>query len=323
MEIIVESHIPFIAGRLEPIATVRYLAPEEITPQAVRSAHTLIVRTRTRCNAALLDGSAVSHIVTATIGTDHIDLDYCRARGIRVDNAPGCNAPAVAQYVLAALGRLMPQGEPLTLGIVGVGHVGGIVDRWARANGIRTLLCDPPRAAAEGSDAFVSLGEIAERCDAVTFHTPLDASTRHMADARFFASLRRRPVVINAARGPVVDTEALVAALQEGRVSHAVIDCWEDEPQISPDLLRLATIATPHIAGYSAQGKLRATAMAICAVAPQLAPELPVAARHPALADITASYDPMADTARLKAEPFNFELIRNTYNYRNEPSDSL
>ncbi len=319
MKIIVESHIPFIRGLLEPIATVSYLPPEEITPERVREADTLIVRTRTRCDAALLRGSRVSHVVTATIGTDHIDLNYCRSHGIRVDNAPGCNAPAVAQYVLATLGRIMPP-QGWTLGIVGVGHVGSIVDSWARANGIRTLLCDPPRAAAEGPDEFVSLEEIAREADAITFHTPLDDSTRHMADARFFGSLQRHPVIVNAARGAVVDTPALIEALRSGAVSHAAIDCWEGEPYISAELLALAQVATPHVAGYSLQGKQRATAMAVSAIAPELAPAIPPVAQAPGLDEILASYNPLTDTALLKANAEQFEQLRNTYNYRNEPT---
>ena len=148
MRILIESHIPFIRGEAEKAGhTVEYLEPEEFTPERVRNADALIVRTRTKCDAALLDGSKVRVIATATIGTDHIDLDYCRRHSIAVHNAPGCNAPAVAQYVLSVISRLRPGCR--CLGIVGAGHVGSIVDRWARANGIPTLLCDPPRALAE------------------------------------------------------------------------------------------------------------------------------------------------------------------------------
>lgn len=312
MQIAVESKIPFIRGILEAAGhLVTYLAPEEFTPRAVRNMDALVVRTRTRCDFALLSGSRVKHVVTATIGTDHIDLDYCRREGIRVSNAPGCNAPAVAQYVLSACSALGRRGG--TLGIVGVGHVGSIVARWARANGFRTLLCDPPL----GLPA--TLADIASEADIITFHVPLDDTAFHMADARFFASLRRRPLVINAARGPVVDTRALKDALRGGCVSGAVIDCWEGEPNLDPGLLRMADIATPHIAGYSLEGKRRATAMAVMALDPGIELPLDPVADRPSIDAICASYDPMADSAALKSAPDAFETLRNSYAYRSEP----
>lgn len=312
MKIAIESKIPFIKGVLENVGhEVTYLAPEEFTAQAVRDMDALIVRTRTRCNAALLRGSRVCKIATATIGTDHIDLDYCRSHSINVHNAPGCNAPAVAQYVLSSVAALNAQGG--TLGIVGVGHVGSIVRRWAEANGIRTLLCDPPL----GLPA--TLSDLADEADVITFHTPLDATTGHMGNRAFFESLRRKPIIINAARGPIIDTPALKDALRYGKVSQAVIDCWEGEPDIDLQLLNMAAIATPHIAGYSLEGKRRATAMAVHAIDPTIALPLDPVADSPTLEAICSSYDPMTDTASLKASPHNFEVLRNSYNYRNEP----
>lgn len=312
MKIAIESKIPFIRGILEKAAhEVTYLDPEEFTAESVRDMDALIIRTRTRCDSRLLGQSRVSHIATATIGTDHIDLDYCRNRGIKVSNAPGCNAPAVAQYVLssiAATGR-----TSVVIGIVGVGHVGSIVNRWATANGFRTLLCDPPL----GLEA--TLADIAAEADVITFHTPLDATTRHMADTAFFGSLRRRPLIINAARGPVVNTDALIDAIDSGMVSGAVIDCWEGEPDIDPRLLQRAAIATPHIAGYSLQGKQRATAMAVRAIAPDIRLPMPEVSAAPSLARICGSYNPLADSAALKATPNGFERLRNSYDYRDEP----
>lgn len=312
MNIIVESHIPFIQGKLEAAGhSVSYLPPESFTPAAVRDADALIVRTRTRCDAALLDGSRVRVIATATIGADHIDLGYCRRRGIAVHNAPGCNAPAVAQYVLASLDALGVRGA--TLGIVGVGHVGSIVDRWARANGFRTLLCDPP----QGLPA--TLDNLAAEADVITFHTPLDSVTRHMAGREFYACCRRKPLIVNAARGSVVDTGALIEALRSGRVSGAVIDCWEGEPAIDRELLGLAAIATPHIAGYSLEGKRRATAMVLAAVDPTIRIALDSVATAPSISAIAASYSPLKDSLALKSNPENFEALRNAYNYRPEP----
>lgn len=313
MRIIIESHIPFIRGIAENAGhEVKYLDPEDFTPETIKNADALIVRTRTKCNAELLDGSDVKVIATATIGTDHIDLDYCREKGIAVHNAPGCNAPAVAQYVFSVIGHLKPDCR--CLGIVGVGHVGSIVNKWASANGINTLLCDPPRALKEGSAGFVSLDEIARRCDVITFHVPLDSSTHHMIDREFLATVAPDALIINAARGPVADTDALLSASQT-----LAIDCWEGEPQINLDLLAKATVATPHIAGYSLEGKQRATAMALNAVDPAI--NLPVAGYtpSPSMSEIIASYNPIADTAALKSSPRAFESLRNTYPYRPEP----
>lgn len=314
MRILIESHIPFIRGIAESAGhCVEYLDPEEFTPQRIKNADALIIRTRTKCNASLLSGSKVKKIATATIGTDHIDLDYCRRSGIEVFNAPGCNAPGVAQYVLSVISRLKPQCR--CLGIVGVGHVGSIVERWARANGIPVMLCDPPRSAAEGdAENFVSLDEIAAKCDVITFHVPLDETTRHLIDERFLTLAAPDALIINAARGPVADTKALIAASQT-----LAIDCWEGEPEINLDLLAKAAVATPHIAGYSLEGKQRATAMALRAIDPSI--DLPVApvAEAPTLAEIARSYDPLADTAALKAAPDAFESLRNTYALRPEP----
>lgn len=323
----IEDHIPFVKGLLEPYADVAYLAPEAFTPLAVRDADALIVRTRTRCDSALLSDSKCSLVATATIGTDHIDLPWCASHGIEVANAAGCNAPAVAQYVFSSLMTMI--NRPLaqhTIGIVGVGHVGSIIERWARRMDMRVLVCDPPRQMREGGTGWSTLQEIAERADIITFHTPLDDTTRHMADEAFFASLRRNPVIINAARGPVVDNAALVLALESGQVSHAVIDCWEGEPDINRRLLELCDIATPHIAGYSYEGKVRGTRMAVDAVCRHFGlPHIPMSQTAPAGAAervrpsmFLPSYNPMADTLNLKNNVEKFEELRNHYNLRHE-----
>lgn len=322
MDIIIESHIPFIKGKLEARGhRVSYLAPEGFDADAVRDADALIIRTRTRADARLLDGSRVKHVVTATIGTDHIDQDYCRSHGIAVSNAPGCNAPAVAQYVIASLAEIAGADSlpEMTLGIVGVGHVGKIVERWARGIGMKVMLCDPPRALAEGAEGFSTLDEIAAGADAVTFHTPLDATTRHLCSAEFLGKCLRKPIIINAARGAVTDTAALLDALLTGRISDVAIDCWEGEPAISRELLDSAAVATPHIAGYSAEGKLRASAMAARAIDPAVEMEMPPVSEAPTLAAILASYSPAADTAALRGNPAAFEALRNNYAYRKEP----
>lgn len=328
MKILIERNIPFASGLFEPYTEIAYLEADEFTPQSVKDADALMVRTRTRCDSRLLEGSRVGCIATATIGTDHIDLPWCAAAGIKVANAPGCNAPAVAQYVLSAISHLTcgnPSG--LTLGVVGVGHVGSIVERWARQAGMRVMPNDPPRQATEGGDGWNTLDEIASEADIITFHTPLDSTTRHIVNEGFINSLRRKPIIINAARGGIVDTRALVTAIDRGSVSQAVIDCWENEPQISQDLLACAAIATPHIAGYSYEGKVRATRMAVDAICsffglphivmPQQVPA--GGADHMDLRTIATSYNPMTDTISLKSDPGAFEQLRNHYNLRHEP----
>lgn len=335
IDVVIESKIPFIKGLLEPYCNVTYLAPEQITQQVMAGADALITRTRTHCNAALLGGSRCRFIATATIGTDHIDLDYCRANAVTVANAPGCNAPAVAQYVMSVVGNWLKRNnrrpEETVLGVVGVGHVGQIVVQWARANGMKVLCCDPPRSdAGDTAEPFVALDRIAAQCDIITFHTPMQRqgryATYHMAGQTFFDSFQRRPLIINSARGPIVDTPALVSALDSGSVADAAIDCWENEPDIDRGLLQRAFVATPHIAGYSLEGKKRATQMAVNALTrffglpdvarPDAAPAGWPAA--PTIEAIMASYDPAADTAALRATPTAFETLRNTYNYRPE-----
>ena len=329
--IVVDSYIPFLQGLLEPYFSVSVLQLADITPEAVRHAHALLVRTRTRCDAALLAGSSVRFVGTATIGYDHIDRTWCADNGIVTTNAPGCNAPAVAQYVFAAIARLINRPvDQYTIGIVGVGHVGGIVEQWARSLGMKVMRCDPPRQQAEGGSDWFTLDQVAEQADIVTFHTPLtrtgDCPSFHLADADFFARLRRAPIIINAARGPVVDTDALIAAINAGTVGPVAIDTWEGEPAIRTDLMDLVDIATPHIAGYSRDGKIRATRMVLDRLADtfalphiemtteQAAP-IPSAVRLTRVAD---SYDIMADDAILRSAPADFERLRDNYHLRPE-----
>ena len=332
VNVIIESKIPFVDDRLDGIARVTRLDPDEFTPEAVAGADAIIVRTRTKVNEALLGASNVKFVATATIGTDHIDIEWCRANGIAVANAPGCNAPGVAQYVLASvIGQGYGIGPDTTVGIVGVGHVGRIVEQWARSLGFSVLLCDPPRARMEGHEGFAELDELAEKADVITFHTPLvkngiDA-TYHLISDEFLAACQRCPLIINAARGAVADTDALIRAVEKGRVRRPVIDCWEGEPFISDRLLQLAAVATPHIAGYSFEGKVRATQMALDSFTGYFG--LPHArtlegvdmsvAPSPSAASIAASYSPIADTANLLANPGAFESLRNNYSYRKEP----
>ena len=332
MKIIVDSHIPNIQGLIEPRAQVLYLEPGDITRDAVRDADALIVRTRTRCDANLLDGSRVRFIGSATIGMDHIDLDYCATHGITVRNAPGCNAPAVAQWVFCAIdawmcARNITTTRGLTLGIVGVGHIGSIVARWARQLGFTVLLNDPPQDNRDGStdDIFEPLETLQRRCDIITFHTPLTRDgqwpTWHLCDQAFLDGLARCRLIIDAARGPIADNAALL-----GWHGDVALDCWENEPNVSRDLLDKAIVATPHIAGYSREGKQRGTAMMLEALNAFYGWDIPIpeiaapatGARDVTLAGIAASYDILADTAALKSSPATFESQRNHYPHRPE-----
>lgn len=250
MKILIDKYVPFIEGLLEPYGEVSYLEPEEFTPETVHDAYALIIRTRTKCNAALLDGSHVRFIATATIGYDHIDRDYCAAHNIYWTNSPGCNAQAVCDYVEEALGYCST--TPATIGIVGVGHVGSLVAKMAERRGLRVLLNDPPKGIG------VSLDEIARNCDIITFHTPLSKTgsdpSYHICDKDFLSKCKPTALIINAARGGIVDEEALINS-----GNPCIIDTWEGEPDIHRGLLAYAHLATYHIAGYSLQGKINAT----------------------------------------------------------------
>ena len=343
MKIVIERNIPFVAGRLEAAGCdVVYAASEAIDRALVADAEALLVRTRTRCDSALLDGSAVRFIGTATIGTDHIDIDYCERRGITVASAPGCNAPAVAQWTLAAVGQWMMRHEidleQMTVGVVGVGHVGSIVARWARQAGFDLLLCDPPRQRGDVATAdyhypaehFCDLDTIAVRCDIVTFHTPLTKNgpdaTHHLAGKDFFerfAAAGTPRLLLNAARGAILDTPCAVGA--PSNVDFA-IDCWEGEPDIDRALLLRALVATPHVAGYSRQGKQRATEMTLAALANALGldievtmpPQPAMGAQFVTLPQVMRSYRIEEDTRRLKEHPDDFERQRNEYALRDE-----
>lgn len=274
MKIIADDKIPFLKGVLEPFANVIYLPPSQISSEAVKDADALLIRTRTKCNADLLEKSSVKFIATATIGYDHIDTDYCERKGIIWVNAPGCNSSSVQQYVASALVTLAKQKkfslETKTIGIVGIGNVGSKVDRIAKIFGMRTLLNDPPRERKEGKKDFVSLDELIDKSDIISLHVPLNTNgidrTFHLANKSFFEKFREEKIFINTSRGEVADTIALKQAIKENKISACVLDVWENEPQIDEELLNLTDIATPHIAGYSVEGKANGTAACVNAL---------------------------------------------------------
>lgn len=336
MKIVVDNKIPYIREAIERIADeVVYLPGSAFTSREVRDADALVIRTRTRCNRELLEGSHVKFIATATIGFDHIDANYCRGAGIAWSNCPGCNAGAVEQYLHAVFLLLKhTKGVDLTntcLGIVGVGHVGGRVQRMAEALGMRVLLNDPPRAD-EGEEGFADLSLLARQCDIISFHTPLNYEgkyhTYHLADEAFFSSLQRKPYIINTCRGEVVDTSALLSAINEGRVEDAVIDTWEEEPNINKELLRKVFLGTPHIAGYSADGKANATRMSLEALCHFFHIDADFKIEPPAMPPVAFSsdmeeaylqvYNPLRDSKLLKSHPEEFEWLRENYPLRRE-----
>ena len=333
IKIVIDDKIPYIREAVAKLTPrVVYKRGADITAADVRDADALIVRTRTRCDERLLAGSRVRFVATATIGFDHIDTEYMRRAGISWTNCPGCNASSVAQYVRSSLLLLRrdcglePSGA--TLGVVGCGHVGRLVCGVGRELGMRVLVCDPP----VGAPGYVGMDVIEREADVITFHVPLtdggQCPTRHLADAAFFGRLARRPFLVNTSRGAVVDNAALKEALREGRVRQAVIDTWENEPGIDPELLSQVYIGTPHIAGYSADGKVNADNMAIDALCRFFGLPNPGRIHPPRLpagfvydGDPLQLYNPLDDSDRLKRRPDLFEHLRGNYPLRRESVD--
>lgn len=339
--IVIDDKIPYIRGLAERLGECVYLPGASINREDVREADVLIVRTRTRCDRSLLEGSRVRFVATATIGYDHIDATYLKEAGIAWANCPGCNASSVAQYVENALLLLHQAGHidfsRSTIGVVGVGHVGTLVCSRAAALGLSVLRCDPPRQRTEGG-YFVSLACLQREADILSFHTPLtykgEDATYHLAGEAFFAGLSKPTVLINTSRGEVVDTAALLHAMDNGKVSQAVIDTWESEPHISHALLQRAFLGTPHIAGYSADGKANATRMVLESVARflghtkadfQVTPPSLELVPEDIPADIVKRklllYNPQHDSDALKSRPSDFEQFRAAYPLRRERID--
>lgn len=274
IKIIADDKIPFLKGVLEPFASIEYLNYSQITNEKLKDVDALLIRTRTKCNKELLEGTKVKFIATATIGFDHIDTKYCDEKNIKWLNAPGCNSGSVMQYFASAILSLAHKKnislKDKTLGIIGVGNVGSKVERFAKTIGMKVLLNDPPRERAEGKDKFVSLDELISKSDIITFHVPLNKEgndkTFHLADKNFFNKFDEQKIIINTSRGEVIDTSALKEAIEEEKISFLVLDVWENEPNIDIDLLSKTDIATPHIAGYSADGKANGTSICVNAL---------------------------------------------------------
>jgi len=347
IRIVADDKIPFLKGVLEPYAKITYLPGNQINRKAAMDSDVLLIRTRTRCNAELLEGTNVKYIGTATIGLDHIDTDYCEENNIRWINAPGCNSSSVRQYIAAALLRISSEyGFSLkdkTIGIVGVGNVGSKVQSLAGILGMKVILNDPPRARKEKKKSFVSLDNILNESDIITLHVPLNMEGRdktfHLFESKTLGKIKKGTWLINSSRGEVVETEALKNALAEEKLAGAVIDVWEKEPEIDIPLMHAAFLATPHIAGYSADGKANGTSMIVRDLSQffdlplsRWFPEEITAPNEPQLTidcngkseeeiirkAVFHTYNIVEDDIRLRFDPSRFEKERENYPVRRE-----
>lgn len=340
INLVVDSAIPFIKGVFEPYTNVRYIEGKKISKADLEDTDGMIIRTRTKCNKELLEGTKVKIISTATIGLDHIDTDWCDSAGILVTNAAGCNAGGVMQYVFSALYGIASRKQldlrGKTIGIVGVGNVGKRVEKMAQYLGFKVLKYDPPREKKEGPAEFCSLDYLLKNSDIVTMHIPLEPDTKDFADKDFFSKMKRGAIFINAARGEVVDENALLASIP--KLGAVIIDTWKNEPDINRVLLEKVDIATPHIAGYSYQGKQNATSWAVRSVSrffgikdlydffPKTdVPDLDsvrLELRGLNQGEITAifqyNYPIFTDDFMFRVNPESFEELRSNYNYRRE-----
>ncbi len=348
MKIIADPNIPFVREAFSALGEIQFVPGRQINASVVRDADTLLVRSVTPVNGALLDGSRVKFVATATIGTDHIDQEYLRARGIGFASAKGSNANSVAEYVVAAMLEIARRDQfrlrDKTHGVVGVGNVGCRVVRYGEALGMRVLQNDPPRERAEGSRHFVSLERVCAEADIITLHVPLTKTgrdaTHHLFDGTKLAALERSPLLMNTARGAVVDNHALLKAIDAKWINGVVLDVWEGEPNISTELLNRVDIGTPHIAGYSFDGKVNGTLMIYRAACefwkikptwdpgPLMpAPAVPSIELTAGAGDddedvlrraITQIYDITADDRALRRRPKEFDRLRAEYPVRRE-----
>ncbi|HUJ70788.1 MAG TPA: 4-phosphoerythronate dehydrogenase PdxB [Verrucomicrobiae bacterium] len=347
MKILADPSIPFVQQAFGALGEVQLVPGREITAGATRDADVLLVRSVTPVNAALLDGSQVKFVATATIGIDHIDTEHLSRKGIGFASAQGSNANSVAEYVAAAILEIAHRQKfrlrGKTMGVIGVGNVGSRVVHCVEALGLRVLQNDPPRQRAEKLPHFVACDRILAESDIITLHVPLTRAgvdaTFHLFDKDKLALLeQRRPVLINTSRGAVVDNRALLRAVDGERLGGVVLDVWEGEPNILPELLDVVDLGTPHIAGYSFDGKVNGTQMiyrAMCqffGITPSWEPTLP-SPTVPRI-EITASsgeddeevlrrvvrrvYDITGDDAALRRGVRLFDKLRAEYPVRRE-----
>ncbi len=273
MKIVADANIPFVQECFSSIAEVTVMSGREMTPEAIAGADALLVRSITPVNEQLLEGSSVQFVGTATIGFDHVDLDYLARHDIGFASAPGSNANSAAEYIIAALLELGRRHgirlEGTSIGVIGVGNVGSRVAAKCEGMRMTVLRNDPPLQRQTGHASYVPLEALYD-CDFVTFHTPLTKEgidkTYHLADEAFFTSLKQGAVVLNASRGAVVDSASLKKAIAAGRLRAVALDVWENEPDIDVELLEMVDLGSPHIAGYSLDGKISGLIMIYDAV---------------------------------------------------------
>ncbi|MEI6165766.1 MAG: 4-phosphoerythronate dehydrogenase PdxB [bacterium] len=323
MKIICATNMPFAMEAFSTLGETRILEGRNIKAEDVQETEILALRSTTKVNRALLEGSKVRFVGTATIGTDHLDILYFDQAGIKWCFAPGCNANSVSEYITAALLYLACKHgftlEGKTIGVIGVGNVGRRVVQKARALGMRVLMNDPPRERAEGSgqagNPFVSLDQVLAEADIITVHVPLTKEgpdkTVHLADAAFFGRAKKGLIFLNAARGPVVDSPALLTALAGGQVSHVVLDTWEGEPDYRLDVLAKVDIATPHIAGHSFEGKVMGTVMVYREVCKFLG--VPATWSHEPLMPVPLVPEVTVDVAGRTHQAVLREVVRQVY----------
>lgn len=347
MKIVADHKIPFLNEVFEPYAKVVYIPGDKIKKNQLKDADALLTRSVTLCNSELLQGTSVKLIASATIGDDHIDKEFCQKNHIKWTTAQGCNANAVVQYFTSALLCVSElTGFTLkekTIGIIGVGNIGSKVAKVCRALGMKVLLNDPPRERMEGTSAFTDLITLQTEADIITFHAPLtyggSDKTFHLLDHNFVDRFSKPVILINTSRGPVTDSGALTYGTEQGKFAQIILDVWEGEPHIDSELLNLVAIGTPHIAGYSIEGKARATEMVVQSVSEFFnfslktwKPELEIHSKvlrfdllnlneQQALQKvIRAVYDIRIDDELLRKNPSGFDQLRGNYVFRRENS---
>jgi erythronate-4-phosphate dehydrogenase len=347
IKIIADENIPFLRGVLEPYTKIKYLPGKQIDRKVLMNADALLIRTRTKCTADLLRETGVRFIGTATIGFDHIDIRFCKTQGIKWTNAPGCNSSSVQQYIAAALLKLSFDFKfslkDKTLGIIGAGNVGSKIAKLGKVMGMNVLLNDPPRARKEGAKLFADLDTILRESDIITLHVPLNIvgedKTYHLINDRSVKKMKKGVWLFNTSRGEVAETSVFREALTSGKFSGAVIDVWENEPDIDRELMHKASIATPHIAGYSVDGKANGTSMVVNALANYFSlpirnwypeqlpgPDTPVISINGDRKDdesvireaVTYTYNISEDDLKLRLSPADFEILRANYPIRRE-----
>ncbi len=341
MKIVIDQAIPFVEGVFEPYADVVYKDGPLISREDLIDADALLIRTRTKCNAELLDGTSVKIIATTTAGTSNIDIDYCSQKGIFFKNALGCNAGAVADYVFSALygtaARKSINLSDKTIGIIGLGSAGERVESMGRALGFKILRYDPRKAEIEWYTQFCSsLDEILEHSDIISLHIPNREENRHIANAEFFSKMKDGAFFINTSHGDLVDEDALMANIP--RLGPVAIDVWQREPNINVQLMNAVDIATPHIAGYSLQSKQIGSSMAVRAIARFLTiselyeyfPQSGILEYQSVKLDILEktqgqiasmiqyNYPIFTDDFMFRMNPTRFEELRTEYQYRRE-----